>query len=284
MGACGKGVSQFVLLTVNTLIFLIAAGGLGVSIYVFYDTAAKALTHMSLLMAVFIASIVLMFFSCLGCKTALNPPSKKCSRCMYLSILMVLFILEFVAAGYIFNLGHALEVAKEHHYDVEGGVNKAAEDALVFLHSQLTEFYNDENCTGGESVGYPTLPFNFTTVTCKSNEATQGFAVILKDNTITTAQQLAAYDKCTKDQRFTYDGSSATFTQTFCGSEEHIVSLAQKYSHYLVWFPVALAALTFILFVATLCVIANNRRQIREQQQQRAPLVDHQPPRVQMRA
>merc|ERR1719313_2754166 len=207
-------------------------------------------------MAVFIASIVLMFFSCLGCKTALNPPYKKCSRCMYLSILMILFILEFVAAGYIFNLGHALEVAKEHHYDVEGGVNKAAEDALVFLHNQLTEFYNDEKCTGGESIGYPTLPFNFTTVTCKRK----------------------------KDQRFTYNGSSATFTQTFCGSEEHIVSLAQKYSHYLVWFPVALAALTFILFVATLCVIANNRRQIREQQQQRAPLVDHQPPRVQMRA
>jgi len=264
MANCSRGVSQCILLTTNTLIFIIAAAGAGFTTYVFYDSAAKALTRMSLLTAVFVASLALMIFSCLGCRTASQAPRKKCSRCLYLSILLVLFIAEFAVAGYIFNLGHALDVAKDHHFDVKRGVNKAAEDALVFIHNQLSDLYVDEKCTGGApNASYPNVPFNFTEVECKTDGATRAFHSLLQDNTIEDHVALLRYTNCTADENFKYDGSSSDFTKTFCGSEAHVVSLANRYAQYLVWFPVMLAALTFILLVATICMIADMTRRDR---------------------
>jgi len=260
MGACGKGISQCILLTTNTLIFLIAAGSLGVLIYVFQNTAAMAITKFGLLQVVVAAAIMLMIFSCLGCRTALNAPQKRCSRCLYLSILLVLFIAEFVAAGYIFNFGHALEVAKEHHFDVQSGVNAATEDALWFLHGELSDLYESEKCIGGGRL-QEKLPFNFTKVECKTESSTQAFHSLLQDSIISTAGELKRYENCTADLQASR--GTTNFTQAFCGSEAHIVSLASHYASVLVWSPVCLAALTFILLVATICMMAQNTQRDR---------------------
>jgi len=254
MGACGKGISQCILLTTNTLIFLIAAGSLGASVYVFHDTAALAVMKFSLLMVLAIAAIVLMIFSCLGCKTALDAPQKSCSRCLYLLILFVLFIAELVAAGYIFKFDHALEVAKEHHFDVQSAVNSASEDALVFLHNSLNDLYVAEKCTGGVRTREK-LPFHFTPVECKTESTTQAFHTLLQDSTMSTADELQRYENCANDPRFEL--------KAFCGSKAYILSLANLYAHYLAWFPVCLAALTFILFVATVCMMAQKTQRDR---------------------
>jgi len=264
MGRCTKGSSQCVLLVTNTLIFIISGAALGVTIYIFLDAVAKSLTKVNLLTVVGVASIALMIFAILGCCAALTPPQKKCSKCCYLTILLVLFLAEFVAAGYVFNLGHALEVANDKGFNVQGGVDKAAEDAVVFLHDQLESLYNDEHCQGGSAKG-SALPLNFTKVTCNNQKVTDAFKTILQDPSITTKQELSSYNNCTTDTRMSSSGKPNDFTQAFCGSETHIVSLARKYSKYLVWFPVALAGLTFILLVSTICLIAQKNQQRHQQ-------------------
>jgi hypothetical protein len=113
------------------------------------------------------------------------------------------------------------------------------------------------------------VPFNFTQVhDCKTKAIDEAFLTIFKDASIDSPAEFAAYTNCTTDERMTPGGGTPSdFTQSFCGSETHIVSLAHKYSQYLVWFPVALAILTFVLLVATICLIAaaqkERRRQIR---------------------
>merc|ERR1719498_1846192 len=93
-----------------------------------------------------------MGFSILGYKTALNPPGKnKRHRCMYLSLLLMLFFAEFFAARVIFNAGHTFQLAQTHHFAVQSASDKAAKnDALVFLHDQLAELYDGAKCQGGQ--------------------------------------------------------------------------------------------------------------------------------------
>lgn len=264
MGRCTKGTSQFVLLATNTLIFLVSAASLGVSVYIFYDAAAKSLSKVSLLTVVGIASLALMLFSIIGCKAAVTPPQKKCSKCLYLTILLFLFMAEFIAAGYVFNLGHALEAAKSKGFNLKGDVDKAAENALVFLHNQIKELYDDEQCQGGGASGAQ-IPFNFTAVKCKTKRVDDAFRAILQTDASITNQTLASYTNCTTDAKFTPSGSKPTdFTQAFCGSEANIVTLAHRYSRYIVWFPVALAVLTMLLLISTICLMGqkNQRRQV----------------------
>jgi len=259
-----KGFSRCILFTTNTLIFLLAAGALGVSVYIFTDEAKKALTKVSLLTIVTAVSAALMIFSLIGCKAAVTPPQKKCSKCCYLTILLVLFLAEFVAAGYIFNLGNALQVAKDKGYDIQGNTTKAAEDAVVFLHDQLEDLYKDEGCSGG-GADASKIPFGFTEVTCKTKAVDDTFHTILTAEKVTTEAEEETYTRCTTDKKFTPSGSPSNFTQAFCGSESNIVSLAHKYTKYLVWFPVLLAGLTFILLVATLCLLAQKQQQLQRQ-------------------
>jgi len=284
MGACGKGVSQCILLTTNTLIFLIAVASLGASVFVFRDALASATTKLSVLrtldfpaddlaklhdfvgsarsvlMVVAIAAIVLMIFSCLGCKTALNPPERRCSRWLYLSILLVLFIAECGAGCVMFNLIHALGVAKEHQLDGHSAMNSASEDALVVLHNKLSDLYASEKCTGGEQ-SRERLPFHFTKVECKTASSSQVFHFLFLDSVISTEEERKRYEQCTANPSFeviteSHELSTTTFNQAFCGSEAHIVSIADYYANILAWFPVCLAALTFILLVATICMMA----------------------------
>jgi hypothetical protein len=267
MARCSEGTSKCILLTSNTLIFLIAGASLGVTLYIFFDIAAKSLTKGSLLTVIAIVSVALMLFAMLGCKAALTPPSKKCSKCMYLTILLVFFLAEFVVAGYIFNLGHALDVAKDKGFNVTSEVNKAAEDALVFLHDSLNDLYKDEQCKGGGATNNEKIPFGFNAITCKTQKVDDAFKQIFQSNrVINETEDYDIYTNCTADPKFKKEGS-ADFTQAFCGSEAHIVSLATEYARYIKWFPVALAALTFVLLVATICLIA--QRQQRSQRQVR---------------
>lgn len=269
MGKCTAGCSKTILLFANTLIFIIAAGALGVVAYIFFDEVGKALTKVSLLTVVGIVSLSLMVFALLGCKAAVTPPQRKCSKCMYLTILLVLFLAEFAAAGVIFNVKNSLQVLKDHHFDVESDVDKATVSTLHFLHDQLNDFYNDQNCSGGAASLNKSLPLSFTAVQCPSKPAEDAFHAILQDK-IDTAKAYATYEKCYKDPAFTPAGKAPSdFTQAFCGSEANIVSLAQKYDRYLVWFPVALAGLTLLLLIATICLIAqkdqDRRRRVRLQ-------------------
>lgn len=263
---CRKGTSQCILLSTSTLIFLIAAAAMGVSIYIYLDAVAKSVTRVSLLTVIGSVSLALMSFAIMGCKAAVTPPQKKCSRCMYLTVLLVLFLAEFIAAGYVFNLGHALDVAKEKGFDIRGNVttkvDKAAEDALTFLHDQLNDLYVDESCTGGAAAG-DKLPIHFGEVSCKKKGAQDAFHELFKGAAIETQPALETYTNCTANPKFSK--SNKDFTQSFCGSETHIVSLARKYARYLVWFPVALAGLTFILLVATICLIAAKNKERRQQ-------------------
>lgn len=260
-----KGLSKCILWTTNTLIFLIAGGALGVSMYLFFDAVAKSLTKVSLLTVIGIVSVALMLFSMLGCKAASTPPEKKCSKCMYLTILLVLFLAEFVAAGYVFNLGHALQVAQDKGFDVEGNVTQASENAVVFLHDQLESLYTDEKCTGGAATGTK-IPFNFTKVQCATQPVSDTFHTLLTAETVSTEEQQKTFTHCTTDAKFTPAGSNPSdFTQAFCGSEANIVSLAHKYAQYLVWFPALLAGLTFILLVATICLIAQKQQERQRQ-------------------
>lgn len=265
MGRCVKGTSQGILLVVNTLIFIAAAGALSVSIWAFSSVVVKSLTQTSLLAVIVAVSTVLIFFSVLGCRTALAPPQKKCSKCAYLTILFVLFLAEWAAAGYVYNVGNALQVAKDNHFNVQHGVDKAAEDALRFLHDQLNNMYTQEECQGGAATGAKT-PFNFSTVHCKTVAVDDAFITLFQDSTITNTE-LGRYTNCTTDAAYTNATSTPSpFTQSFCGSETHIASLAHKYSKYLMWFPVTLAGLTFILLVSTICLIAEkNQRRVRLQ-------------------
>jgi len=269
MGRCVKGTSQGILLVVNTLIFIAAVGALSVSIWAFSSVLVKSLTKTSLLAVIVAISTVLIFFSVLGCRTALTPPTKKCSKCVYLTILFVLFLAEWAAAGYVYNVGNALQVAKDNHVDVKQGVDKAAAEALHFLHDQLQNMYTQEDCHGGAATS-KISPFNFSTVSCKTEAVTEAFSTLFKDNTVTNADRVK-YANCTTDLAFTKASSTPSpFTQSFCGSETHIASLAHKYAKYLLWFPVALAGLTFILLVSTICLIAEkNQRRVRLQHGQR---------------
>jgi hypothetical protein len=265
MGRCAQGTSQCVLLVTNTLIFLCAAGALGVTIYMFNNVLAKSLSKVNLLTIVGIFSVALMLFAMLGCRTATSPPKKKCSKCIYLTLLLVLFLGEFVAAGYIFNISNALQVAKDHHFDVTSHVDEAATKALHFLHDQLDDLYNQESCRGGAATGTQT-PFNFTKVVCETQSANDAFNTLLTDPTVATQSDFKSYKKCTVDKAYTQPASA--FTQAFCGSQANIVTLAHRYSRYLVWFPVVLAGLTFILLVSTICLMAQKNQQHQRRQVQ----------------
>jgi hypothetical protein len=175
---------------------------------------------------------------------------------------MLLFIAEFIAAGLIFNVANSLEVAKEHNFDVKSDVDKAAQSAVNFLYDELSDLYGQEGCTGGAALGEK-LPFNFSVVTCKSQPVTDAFHVLLQDPSVATQKELETYKNCTA---MVMDGDKpSTFTQAFCGSGANILTLAQKYSRYLVFFPVALAGLTFILLVSTICLIAAAQKERQQQ-------------------
>lgn len=253
---------------VNTLIFVAAAGALSVCIWAFSSILVKSLTKTSLLAVIVAVSTVLIFFSVLGCRTALTPPQKKCSKCTYLTILFVLFLAEWAAAGVVYNVGAALEVAADHNFNVHNvqqGADKAAKDALHYIHDQLQTMYTQEDCKGGAATG-TTAPFSFSTVSCKTAAITDVFSSLFKDSTVIKTE-LAQYNNCTADAAYTKANSTASaFTQSFCGSQADIASLAHKYAKYLMWFPLALAGLTFILLVSTICLIAEkNQRRVRLQ-------------------
>lgn len=251
----GKNVSKLILLGTSTLIFLIAGVGLGVSLYVYYHVAAaKAVTTTGLLRAVYILSVVLMGFSILGYKTALNPPGKnKRHRCMYVSLLLILFFAEFFAARVIFNAGHTFQLAQTHHFAVQSASDKAAKnDALVFLHDQLAELYDGAKCQGGQPWSADGSSVNFSQVECHNKAATQALNSLFGNASISEEKEYATYKNCTMDPAF--KSSSQEFTLAFCGSEAHIVSLAVSYGCYLVWAPVCLAVLSFVLLSAMICI------------------------------
>jgi hypothetical protein len=70
----------------------------GFAFWVFNDSVAH-LTANWTVKGVAIASGVLVVFSILGCRAAMSPPQKKCSRCLYLSTLLILFVALFAAAA-----------------------------------------------------------------------------------------------------------------------------------------------------------------------------------------
>lgn len=256
MGCCAVE-SRTTLLIANTLIFISAAGALGVTGYIFLDVAAKSLTKVNLLTVIGIVSLLLMLFAVLGCVTAVNEPKKRCSKCLYLTILLVLFVGEFAASGLVFNVKNSLEVLKDHQFDVESLGHTAGVRTLHFLHDQLQSLYTDEGCKGGGLAPGSKLavPLSFTEVHCSSGKVDTAFDTILKDN-IETQEALDFWKNCTVDPAFTPAGEAASdFTQGFCGSEAHIITLAQKYARYLAWFPVVLAGLTFLLLIATICLM-----------------------------
>lgn len=286
MGAFGKDVSKFILLGASTLMFLIAAAGLGLSPYVYYNAAAKAVITTSLLMAVLILSVVLMSFSILGCKTALASDSKmkssiygrgtssvqfsELSTCTYLFLVLVLLIAEFFAAGVISNAGHALQLAKTHHFDVQSGLGKAAENTIVFLHDQLGELYDGSKCQGGQPwLASEAKPFNFSQVECHNKAASQALNSLFQNASLSEEKEYATYKNCVADPAF--KRSSKKFTQAFCGSEVRIVLLAGRYGRYLVWAPVCVAVLTFIVFVATICRLGDLQRLCGREQKTRQP-------------
>jgi hypothetical protein len=261
MGRCVAGVSQCVLLVSNTLIFLVAGGSLGVCIYLFHDEVASSLTNINILTLAAIISVPIMLFALLGCKTAHNPPVKKCSRCLYLSILLILFLAEFIIGGLVYNVSNSLQLAKDHNFDIQGDANKAARTAVHFLHDQLDNFYDREDCQGGAANG-TSIPIGFEPILCKSSANVDTISAIFKNHVIRDSSALYMYTNCTSDPAYTPVGEKPSdFTQAFCGSQSNIVSLAQKYSNYLMWFPIGLGVLTFLLLIATICIIGQKNKQ-----------------------
>jgi ABC-type multidrug transport system fused ATPase/permease subunit len=261
MGRCIAGVSQGVLLVSNTLLFLIAAGSLGLCIYLFHDEVASSLTKVSILTIAAIISVPMMLFAFLGCKTAYNPPEKRCSRCLYLTILMILFLAEFIIGGLVYNVSNALQVAKDHNFDIQGDANKAARTVLHFLHDQLDEVYDKGHCQGG-SANSSQIPIEFEKISCNSASRSDAINTIFKHDVIRDTSKFYSYTNCTSDSAYTPSGEKPSdFTQAFCGSQANVASLAQKYSSYLMWFPIGLGILTLVLLIATVCIIGHKHRQ-----------------------
>jgi len=248
-----RGIAQSLLLFVNTWMFIGSTACLCSFMYVFQGHKTNAMKRMSLLMVVFIVSIVVMLMSVLGCMTAMNRSPKPVARVLYLLVLLSMFTGSIFAGKTIVEFGEGLQAENELHTSAR--VNEAAERATMFLHNELNELYVTEKCTGGRPIGYPTLPFNFSKVECGRPAATKSFIGLLKDSKIKTKAEFYRYENCTADPALALDTKRYTesreFLKTFCGSESHIVHLAKKYAHYLVWFPVCLAGLTFILLLAT---------------------------------
>jgi hypothetical protein len=258
---CVASVSEGVLVVTNTLIFLIAAGSLGVCIYLFHDEVASSLTKVNLLTVVVVLTVPMMIFAFLGCRTALNPPARKCSRCLYLTILLLLFLVEFAIGGLVYNVCNALQVAKDNHFDIEGDAQKAARTVRNFIHDQLDDYYDKQDCHGGAAKSL-TLPIEFQTISCKSSASTDAMKTILKDEVINDEQAFHTYQVCTMDSSYTPRGEKPSdFTQAFCGSQANIVKLAEKYSNYLLWVPVGLGILTLVLLIATMFVIGQKKRE-----------------------
>lgn len=265
MWKCSSGLSKCILYGSNFLIFIIAAAAIGVSLYVFHEEAAKALTKVSLLTVIAIVSAGMMLFSILGCCAVRSPPQKKCSRFCYLLLLLVLLLAETIVAGLILGESKALKVAKDHNFDIKSVTEKKAVDAMHFLHDQLQDFYVREGCSGG-SANSTKIPIGFAPITCKSNSdgVNDAIRTIFENNTISTDVELKGYVTCRSDPAYIKQGHK-DFTEAFCGSQANIVHLAQKYASYLMWFPVGLAILTLLLLICTICVIAQKNKERQRQ-------------------
>lgn len=276
MGSCCLSLSKCTLLTTNTLLFFISAAALGVCVYIFSDGVGSALTNVNLLTIFAAASVALMVFSTCGCATALKPPHRKCTRCMYLTILLVLCLAEFSAAVLFSDLTKSLQIAKEHNFDVKDDVDRAAVKTIHYLHDQLSDFYDQEHCNGGVA-NATKLPVGFSKVSCEKRAGNVVFDILFQDDAITDETGLLRYTNCVADPYYSdnANNSATTFTQAFCSSESHIVSLTQKYARYLMWFPVFLGVLTLFLLVATICLIARK-------EQRPAFRAVHDPRRVQL--
>jgi hypothetical protein len=262
MGCC-SGLSRCILLVSNTLVFLLGAGACAVSIYVFRDEVGKSLTRQNMLVVVGSASVIVMLFSLLGCRAAFSPPAKRCSRCIYLTLLLVLFFVEFITAGLIFNMRNSLEVAKEHNFDITKSANKAAATSMHLLYLSLHDYYVHQGCHGG-GANSTTIPIGFSKITCNGKGVNEAVAVIFANPEVVSETQLKGYETCRQNPDYTKE-KPTEFTEAFCGSQENIASLAQKYEGYIMWFPIALAALTLLLLICMICVIADQRKRRRQE-------------------
>lgn len=258
---CIAGVSEGVLFITNTLIFLAAAGSLGLCIYLFHDEVASSLTKVNLLTVAIILIVPMMLFAFLGCKTACNPPERKCSRCLYLTILLLLFLVEFAIGGLVYNVCNALQVAKDNNFDIEGDTKQAARTVRNFIHDQLDDYYDSQDCHGGAAKS-STFPIEFQKISCKSSASTDAMSAIFKMDVIDDEKAFHTYQACTTDSAFTPRGEKPSdFTQAFCSSQANIVKLAEKYSNYLLWIPVGLGILTLVLLISTMFVIGQKKRE-----------------------
>jgi len=141
---------------------------------------------------------------------------------------------------------------------VQMGLDEAAKDALVLLHDQLGQLYDGSKCRGGQPwLGAEAKPSNFSQVECHDEAASAALSSLLQNASLDEGTKYASYENCTADPAF--KRGSKQFTQAFCASEARIVSLAGRYGHYLVWVPVPLVVLSFIVFVATFCRIHNQK-------------------------
>jgi hypothetical protein len=173
----------------------------------------------------------------------------------------VLFLAEFIVGGLVYNVCNALQVAKDHNFDIQGDVGKASRSVRNFLHDQLDDFYDHQDCQGG-AANSSSIPIGFAKITCKSSSSVDVINAVFKDQVINDATALNTYNLCTLDTAYTPSGEKPSdFTEAFCGSQSNIVNLAQKYSNYLMWFPVGLGVLTLVLLIATICMISQKNRQ-----------------------
>lgn len=264
MTQCCVDVSKCIVILCNTTLFCIAAAAGAVSICVYSGVISSYITKPSLLVYVLVASSFVAVMSLIGCRVANSPPRRKCSRFVYLFLLLVVIVAEFSAAALFSNLGNSLEVAKDHHFDIEGGLDSAAIEALTYLHDQIVDLYENGNCTGGEANG-DKFPIAFSKVHCEKFSVNEAFSVICKANKITNTNDFERFSNCSTHYTAPSVPPSGA-TQIFCSSEAHIVAVAQKWTKYLTCCPVVLTVLTLLLFVATIVLISQSRLRQRQLQ------------------
>jgi len=264
MTQCCVDVSKCIVILCNATLFFIAAATGAVSIFVYSGVIANFITKPSLLVYILVASGFVVLMSLIGCRVANSPPRRKCSRFVYLFLLLVVILAEFSAAALFSNLGNSLEVAKDHHFDIESGLDSAAIEALTYLHDQIVDLYESGNCTGGEANG-DKFPIDFSKVHCGEFGVNEAFSVICKASKIINTNDFERFSNCSA--HFTAPSVPPSgATQIFCSSEAHIVALAQKWTKYLTWCPAVLTVLTLLLFVATIVLISQSRLQQRRRQ------------------
>lgn len=226
--------------------------GVVLSVYLYFNEVANALTVHRILAMISFSMIML---STLGCYI-----SGKSRRCMPTTVFYVsqfalsLFISCFggrEVGAVLDSVSYSIQVAKDNKFQIHPNQPDAFW-AVNVLYNHLHKVYDERVCEGG-GANLTKWPVLFDPIECQSDSYLPMHEIFPNEaSVISTRGQWDYYLECL----YTYTGEDvaatrSNFTQAFCGSRQNVMDFAQKYSRWAMLFIICSAVVLCLLVMFT---------------------------------